>query len=719
MVDVLDPPLANIPRLCRDFIGRRVAILAIVLVGFALRLYHLDADGLWFDEIGQAAVSMYGVKGALLGASLHNGAAPADYLLTWLALRVAHNDFIVRLPAVFLGTLTLVLLYQLGCILFDRTTGTLAALFLAAAPLHLRYSQEARFYALFTCLAVGTSLALLMALRQGGWRRWAVYTLLLALALYAHYFMPLVVLMQGMVVVVTKLYPWIFPVSSIEPNTPNRVSWKPLAAFITSCAVAALAFLPWFSLVVLAETGMPRATPPEISLLLAQSILSELVLGPGTEYSQALPFWLAWLYLALAVIGSLVGLSRRKTRIGALYATGIIVVLPLLVNLVIHLINYLFAMRQVLFVLPFFLLLVSFGALSLIRLTRRLTPLEWHFPIELGMVLIAAFVLIWPLRPAVELAYIGHRFEWGGDWKNAMAFIDANAQPDEVVVAEDFPRYYLYYYAPNRIHQMLRVDERQGVGPIVSAHSTGWIVTLIPERLASTLDSVTSIEFDFGPLLSVVYWSSDEDEPSLMATVAQWVPPTNPRALTSLAQQLGASGEEDRAAEYFSQAEALAQDDETLRTILFVQADSWRKEGDRQRAIQSYQRITERWPLQYEAWVRLGEGLLMADQIDAASDALQRALQIEPGHFWAHLYLGQVRQRQGDYLQAAASFRAALSIEPENAHAYELLGDTALALGDNVGAIAAYEKCLELASTDSQSAKCGQKLTSLLTATKQ
>ena len=35
----------------------------------------------------------------------------------------------------------------------------LSLLLLAVAPLHLRYSQEARFYALFTCVAVASTVA--------------------------------------------------------------------------------------------------------------------------------------------------------------------------------------------------------------------------------------------------------------------------------------------------------------------------------------------------------------------------------------------------------------------------------------------------------------------------------------------------------------------------------------------------------------------------------
>ena len=91
----------------------QAALLAALLLGFALRLHRLDTASLWLDELGQASVASGSAAQAIAGARLHHGAAPLDYLLTWLALRVAHVDFAARLPAALLGTLTLALTYRL------------------------------------------------------------------------------------------------------------------------------------------------------------------------------------------------------------------------------------------------------------------------------------------------------------------------------------------------------------------------------------------------------------------------------------------------------------------------------------------------------------------------------------------------------------------------------------------------------------------------------
>ena len=187
------------------------AALAVVILGFALRLYRLGVPSLWLDELGQASVASLGLSSAIAGARLHQGAAPFDYILTWIALQVAHNDFVVRMTAALWGTLTLALVFQLGKQVFGASTGLLAALLMAVAPLAVRYSQEARFYALFACLTVASTLALMAALHRNSLRSWVIYTALLVVSLYSHYYTVLLVLVQGISVIMVALWPNAFP----------------------------------------------------------------------------------------------------------------------------------------------------------------------------------------------------------------------------------------------------------------------------------------------------------------------------------------------------------------------------------------------------------------------------------------------------------------------------------------------------------------------------
>ncbi|MCB0251574.1 MAG: hypothetical protein KDI07_23590, partial [Anaerolineae bacterium] len=89
----------------------RLAMIAILLGGFALRVERLGVPSLWLDEMGQTTPALRGLGAVIDAARRHHGAAPLDYLLTWLALHVAHEDFVARMPAALLGTLTIALVY--------------------------------------------------------------------------------------------------------------------------------------------------------------------------------------------------------------------------------------------------------------------------------------------------------------------------------------------------------------------------------------------------------------------------------------------------------------------------------------------------------------------------------------------------------------------------------------------------------------------------------
>jgi 4-amino-4-deoxy-L-arabinose transferase-like glycosyltransferase len=96
------------------------------------------------------------------------------------------SEVVLRLFSAILGIGSIVLMFKLGETLYDRETGLLAALFVAASPFLTWYSQEARMYSmlLFTVLAAGLCLA--KALKDGDWRWWAGYALAMAIALFTN-----------------------------------------------------------------------------------------------------------------------------------------------------------------------------------------------------------------------------------------------------------------------------------------------------------------------------------------------------------------------------------------------------------------------------------------------------------------------------------------------------------------------------------------------------
>src|SRR4030042_1866842 len=101
---------------------------------------------------------------------------------------LGQSDFVARLQAVLFGSLSLLLTYKLGEMLWTRKEGLIGAFLLAINAYHIHYSQEARHYALMVFLALASLIFLLRALRSGQKRMWILFGLSAGLNIYTHYF---------------------------------------------------------------------------------------------------------------------------------------------------------------------------------------------------------------------------------------------------------------------------------------------------------------------------------------------------------------------------------------------------------------------------------------------------------------------------------------------------------------------------------------------------
>ncbi len=130
----------------------RLAAVIIILCAALLRTHRLDFKSLDADEVFTVAIgdsdnSLLDV----LSIPLHNTptAKPAFYfLVTHFFLRLEDHDFLLRFPSLAFGVLGVAATYAVGTKLFGRKEGLTAAFLLCISPLHVRYSQMARFYPL-------------------------------------------------------------------------------------------------------------------------------------------------------------------------------------------------------------------------------------------------------------------------------------------------------------------------------------------------------------------------------------------------------------------------------------------------------------------------------------------------------------------------------------------------------------------------------------------
>lgn len=678
----------------------RLAVAAVLVGGFALRLSGLGEPSLWLDEMGQASMASAGLWGAVNGARIHHGAAPLDYVLTWLALHVAQDDFVVRLPAAMLGTLTLALVYRLGRELFSSLTGLLAALLLAVAPLHLRYSQEARFYALFTALAVASTLALVLALRRNDRLGWAVYTLTLVAALYSHYYTVVLALAQAVVVVAQ---PW--------AETPADRQAHGRRNYLLSCAVAAIAFLPWVFYAVLGETGTPRATPPVLDAQLLVEVFHGLALGEARQE----PVTAAWVLGGLAIVGAATGLAQRRTRPLTLLVLAPLVISPLVVVLVLRWIGYFFALRQMLFLLPFYLLLAALGMAQIaVGVGRAAHGRAWSGAAQAAVVLGLLALALLPLRPAIAANVATPR----QDWRAALEFVAANAGPADAIAAPGIPAHYFpHYLGPDdsRLTSPRSLAELQALAGQAPAL---WVLassqaTDFEGRLRSWLQEADAVEITFGPALSVYLWRPNADRGALLRDSLRWQPPRNLAALEALVSLYSQADLPEAAANAAAQGAALAPDRERASYFEMLRGSVWRDRGDSWRAVAAFERALTLWPDNVEALVRMGEQLLAANRAVEAITALERAVTLAPDSYWGHRFLAEALRRQGRLDEAIAAYRAAIAANPGEPETYVLLGDVLAANGDLDAALAAYEQSLRAKLADPRAVEVQQKIQAL------
>lgn len=144
----------------------RLLYLFVLALGAALRLYGLNRESLWNDELSTMARLDPGPLSEIFWQRIADDVHPPGYLLLlsgWTAL-FGNGEIALRLPSVIAGISLLAVAYALTSRAFGRVAGLLTALFCAVSPLHIRYSQEARSFALVTCTILIAAWALVEVL---------------------------------------------------------------------------------------------------------------------------------------------------------------------------------------------------------------------------------------------------------------------------------------------------------------------------------------------------------------------------------------------------------------------------------------------------------------------------------------------------------------------------------------------------------------------------
>lgn len=168
----------------------RAGIAFVLAVALAARLFRLSSESLWFDEAFSVAAALRPSRelvDALIADARH---PPLSFLVLKASLALfgrAPIELAARLPSVIASCVEVFLAWRLGRVLAGPRAALLGALLLALAQLSVRQAQEARMYALASCLVTGTALLTARALFDGRSRALVAAGFTAGLAVLTHY----------------------------------------------------------------------------------------------------------------------------------------------------------------------------------------------------------------------------------------------------------------------------------------------------------------------------------------------------------------------------------------------------------------------------------------------------------------------------------------------------------------------------------------------------
>lgn len=284
----------------RHALAADVGLALIVLLGFAVRVYHLGFAELAGDE-GFSYVFIQQSYGQIISDTLamREPHPVGSYFLqkVWGNL-TGISEFALRFPSVWFGVLAIALVWRFARELgFSRSVALASAALMAFGPFAVFYSREMRMYSILLALTLASTLLMWMLLRHAAWRIALAYIAVSWLALQMHYYAGFVFIAQNLFVISSATF---LPDEFLRASAPSqpeggRVAPAPLAQWIAAQAALLALSLPW--LIAARDVLMNYRGAVGINLSPAEALIawfSAFLFGPNVTAGRP----------ALAVFGA-------------------------------------------------------------------------------------------------------------------------------------------------------------------------------------------------------------------------------------------------------------------------------------------------------------------------------------------------------------------------------------------------------------------------------
>ncbi len=385
----------------------RILALLITLIAFGARIGGILSQSLWRDEVDAVLFASAPLK-EVLGYFAHPGwNGPLYYLLLkgWLIL-AGKGEFSLRYFSLLFGVLSLPLTFQLARKFLPERFALTAMLLSALSPYLIWYSREGKMYGLWLALATSAFILHFEAMEKGGLKRWAMYLLAMAASFYIH------------------LHTLFMAVGQLTLCFWRRKRWKEGLLAHLALALPILPLVRWLLPAFLSPnpTGFPYYPLPDM--------LSILFAGWSCGVMSTLWPW-TLIPAGIAGLGSILE-GRKSLPLLSL------ILLPALALFGVCLRKPLFTDRYLIFLAPFFYILLAAG-LGFWEARAK----------ALGPILLLAILLA-----DAEAAISQDRFPIKSDFRAAVALFREYAREGDAVVFQ-IPyvrRVFDYYLAGEKLY---------------------------------------------------------------------------------------------------------------------------------------------------------------------------------------------------------------------------------------------------------------------------
>jgi mannosyltransferase len=417
---------------------RTLALILVLLLAFALRLYHLDFQSLEGDEGISLQRSSQPFEQMIERMPVEH--VPGYFVLLFGWLRVAgESDFALRYLSVLPSVAAVALIYRWAASMGRPLIGMIAALLLATNSFQIWYAQQARMYSWLLMSSLFSFWALWRMVdgkaRDKRWTVDAIYILSTATTVYLHYFGFLIPVAQTIFMAIWSLV---------------EGSWRTTRRWLIDGVIIFLLFLPWLgkAITFLGFQGWREPLDPWQVPWLMHSAYSV-----GFPMPQPWQTWLPWLYLGLAVLGLVVWWRQHRSAWMLLVVATFV---PALLIFIAVLRNPDFHERYSMFLAAPWLLLIAGGIGALLPSSQRDRQ---RIPVGLGASLLSLLVIV--LVAANGLALNRLYFDTSlhkADYRGAAYRIHSNEKPGDAVLV-DGPN-------PDLVFNHYYQDEYRGLAPV-------------------------------------------------------------------------------------------------------------------------------------------------------------------------------------------------------------------------------------------------------------